>query len=101
MANAVLLPIVLKRYGDCINKKLAFLAVECNLVSKDSDTKTKANAFINKIEELNKIFKINSYFEELNKEDIKTLARTASKEANPLYPVLKLYNSKQLEEIYY
>ena len=34
-------------------------------------------------------------------EDISALAKTADKEANPLYPVPVLFNAKELEEIYY
>ena len=34
-------------------------------------------------------------------EDIPALARTADKEANPLYPVPTLYDAKALQSIYY
>ena len=34
-------------------------------------------------------------------EDIPMLAKHADKEANPLYPVPKLMNAKELEKIYY
>ena len=33
--------------------------------------------------------------------DIESLARTAAKEANPLYPVPKLMSAKQLQTVYY
>ena len=35
------------------------------------------------------------------KEDIKIMAKHAAHEANPLYPVPKLMNAKQLEQFYY
>ena len=44
---------------------------------------------------------IGTRIDEIQKEDIPTLARTAEKEANPLYPVPVLYTAKQLEKIYY
>jgi hypothetical protein len=34
-------------------------------------------------------------------EDIPQMARYAAKEANPLYPVPKLMNRKELEKFYY
>ena len=34
------------------------------------------------------------------KEDINELAKIAAKEANPLYPVPKLFTAKELESIY-
>ena len=40
-------------------------------------------------------------FDFIKKEDIPLLAKHASKEANPLYPVPKLLSAKELEKIYY
>ena len=56
--------------------------------------------FIEKIEEMNRLMNIGTTIPEIREEDIKDLAKTAEKEANPLYPVPKLFTAKQLEEIY-
>ena len=37
----------------------------------------------------------------IEQSDIRTMAKHADKEGNPLYPVPKLMNRKELEEIYY
>ena len=39
--------------------------------------------------------------DELKKEDIPSLAETAAKEGNPLYPVPKLFTANELQKIYY
>ena len=44
---------------------------------------------------------IPTYIEALQKQDIPELARLADAEANPLYPVPKLMNKKELENMYY
>ena len=55
---------------------------------------------IKHIESLNSYFEIPTKIKELKAEDIPGLALKADKEANPLYPVPKLFNRKELEEIY-
>ena len=40
-------------------------------------------------------------FAEIKKEDVPELAKYASKEANPLYPVPKLMDEKELCNLYY
>ena len=53
-----------------------------------------------KIEEMNKNMNIGSCIPEIKKEDIVELSKTAEKEANPLYPVPKLFTAKDLEQVY-
>lgn len=40
------------------------------------------------------------HFPEIKKRDIPKMARHADKEGNPLYPVPKLMNQRELAEIY-
>lgn len=101
LANAVILPVVLKMYGKSAHKKLWKLGLHCNLFDKNTSYEDGANKFIEKIEELNKKMQIGTTIPALNKEDIPELAKTADHEANPLYPVPKLWNAKKLEEVYY
>ena len=56
--------------------------------------------FIEKIEAMNKEMGIDKRIPAIDEGDIKELARTAEKEANPLYPVPVLWTAKQLEKIY-
>ena len=60
-----------------------------------------ANKFINRIIEMNEKFGIPKTFDFIKDEDISLMAKKASKEANPLYPVPKLMNAKELESIYH
>lgn len=97
--NAILMPIILRRYGKKVTKKLAFLAREVNLGTKDDNDSVLAQIFITKIANMAGKYKIPSKIKEIKEEDIVTLAKRADKEANPLYPVPVLYDAKVLEEI--
>lgn len=101
LANAVLLPYVLKEYGESAHKKLSQLAKEIKLVDKNASDEEGAKKFIEKIEELNSTMNIPNKLKGIKEEDISRLARLAAKEANPLYPVPKLMNAKELEVFYY
>jgi len=101
LANAVILPYVLKSYGKKIFKKLYKLGVYAGLFSKETSIEVGSKIFIEKIEEMNRAMNIPTNLPEIKQEDIEELAKTAEKEANPLYPVPVLYTAKQLEKIYY
>ena len=100
-ANAVILPIMLKKYGKSVYKKLYKMALYVGLIDETVGIEEGAHYFIEKIEELNKKMNIGTTIKELKKEDIEELAKTAEKEGNPLYPVPVLYTAKDLEEVYY
>lgn len=100
-ANAVILPIMLKKYGKSVYKKLYKMALYVGLIDETVGIEEGAHFFIEKIEELNKKMNIGTTIKELKKEDIEELAKTAEKEGNPLYPVPVLYTAKDLEEVYY
>ena len=100
-ANAIIMPYMLKSYGKCVYKKLWEMGVYANLFDKDTPIEVGAKIFIEKIEELNSTMHIGRTIDEIKEEDISSLAKTAEKEANPLYPVPKLYTAEQLEKIYH
>ncbi len=101
LANAVLLPIVLEMYGGVIYKKLYRLSVAAGLCEKWVSYRTGALAFIAAVRLLNKSMNIPEKLSGIKKEDIPMMASHADKEANPLYPVPRLMNAKELERIYY
>ena len=101
LANAVILPVVLKKFGKSIHKKLWKLGVYAGLFDSSVSYEQGANLFIQKIEELNSKMNIAKTIPEIKEEDIVDLAKTAEHEANPLYPVPVLFTAKQLENIYY
>lgn len=100
LANAVIMPYVLKKFGKKIHKKLWELGVYAGLFDSNTSYEDGAKKFIEKIEELNSQMNIPNTILEIEEKDISELAKTADHEANPLYPVPVLYNAKELEEIY-
>ncbi|MCR5748076.1 MAG: iron-containing alcohol dehydrogenase [Lachnospiraceae bacterium] len=101
LANAVLLPIVLEDYGKCVYKKLAELAKEVNIAKEGVSDEVNAKIFINEIRALNKRLGIPERLKGIRKADIPVMAGHADKEGNPLYPVPRLMNAKELERYYY
>lgn len=100
LANAVILPYVLKAYGKKIYKKLWKLGVYAKLFDKSVSYEEGAKLFIEKIESMNRAMNIPTNIPQINEEDIFELAKTAEHEANPLYPVPVLWTAKELAEIY-
>ena len=100
LANAVLLPKVLRLYGDSVTKPLAELARIVG-VSDVSDTDTAAKEkFIARIERMNEDMQIPDRLDMIREDDVEQLARQAAREANPLYPVPKIWGAKELEYVY-
>ena len=100
LANAVILPYVLKAFGKKVYKKLWKLGVYAGLFGKDVSFEEGAKLFIEKIESMNEQMNIPTNIPQIQEEDIEELAKTAEHEANPLYPVPVLWTAKELEEIY-
>ncbi len=101
LANAVLLPIVLRAYGDSVTEALGNLAKVIGLAGEDVTIATAAEMFISHIEGMNERMQIPKKLDCINKEDIPAMAALADKEANPLYPVPTLWNATELEAIYH
>lgn len=100
-ANAILLPLVLREYGSCIDKKLHRLAIAAGLADKNTPDHEAAELFIQAIEEMKERFGIVNIVKEIQETDIPKLSHYADKEANPLYPVPKLMDASELEKFYY
>ena len=101
LANSILLPLVLREYGSCIDKKLHRLAIAAGLADKNTPDHEAAEFFIRAIEEMKERFGIVNIVKEIQETDIPKLAHYADKEANPLYPVPKLMDASELEKFYY
>ena len=101
LANAILLPVVLRAYGKAAHKKLAQLA---DLVGIKGETiADKANAFIDAIEDLNKKMEIPEKIGGkwvIKEEDLPALAKHAYDEINPLYPVPVIFSEEELIGLY-
>ena len=71
-------------------------------VCSEKDTYREGAAkFIAAIRQLNRLMNIPKTLQGIEERDIPMMAMHAEKEANPLYPVPKLMNKKQLEKFYY
>lgn len=100
LANAVILPAVLKEYRKAAHKKLWEIAVFCSLADKNVSYSDGAEIIISKIEKLNEKFGIPRNIPQIHEGDIEELAAYADKEANPLYPVPALWDKAKLKELY-
>ena len=100
-ANAIIMPIVLRSYGKSAEKQLADLADVNELTTASASNTKKANALIQMIEKLNEKMNIPKYISEIKAKDIDDIASQAQSEANPLYPVPKIYSKKDLKQLLY
>lgn len=99
LANAIILPIVLKAYGQKADRKLAKLATYIGI--KGSNKHELALSFIQEIENLNSKMGIKNTFGSLIKdEDIPFLVDHAYKESVPLYPTPRILSKVELTVIY-
>lgn len=100
LANAIILPNMLRRYGHSAEKPLAELARVAGLASECDADAVASTRFIDAIDRMKSVFSIGDTFPELERQDIPKLAAIAAAEANPLYPVPKLMSAEELEEVY-
>ena len=103
LANAVLLPYVLKAFGKSVHKRLAKLARLVGIANEGDTNEVASNKFISAIEELNAQLGIPAKLkiDGLESWHLSNLAIHAEKEANPTYPVPKLMTSQELLGIYF
>lgn len=99
LANAVILPHVLRWYGPCIYPQLAKLADIVGLANKEMSVEEKALSYINEIERMNKAMNIPDKFDFILEKDIPTIVKRALKEGNPGYPVPRIMNHKECEKL--
>lgn len=100
LANAVILPYFLEEYGEKCYKRLGKLARICEIALSTDDDKVASEKFISWVKQMNESMNIPKYIEGIEKADIPKMARHADKECNPLYPVPKLMDAKELEKMY-
>lgn len=99
-ANAIVMPYVLKEYGDIVHEDLAKLA-DCAGVTAPGDTdKVKAEKFIDSILEMNKAFGIGDHILEIEASDVDEMVGYAFDEANPNYPVPVIFSKEKFKEMY-
>ena len=100
LANAIILPKMLKIYGKSCYKKLSKLAKMVGVAQIDDTPKIATQKFIYFIEEMNRTMNIPNSIDAIKQEDILDLSQKADSEANPLYPVPKLLSKEELAQVY-
>ncbi|MFW6207982.1 MAG: iron-containing alcohol dehydrogenase [Spirochaetota bacterium] len=100
LANAILLPIVLDYYGESVHTQLADLADVIEVGSTVCTKEKKAAAFIHAIRQLNSQMRIPESLNTIRQEDIPKMVHHALEEANPLYPVPRIFDSEDMTTIY-
>ena len=101
LANAVLMPYVLESYGKCEYRKLHRLDVAAGVADESDSPEAGAKKFIEAIRGLNARMGIPRTLDGIRADDVPVMARHAAKEANPLYPVPRLMNARELEKFYH
>ncbi|WP_210543114.1 iron-containing alcohol dehydrogenase [Rhodoferax sp. PAMC 29310] len=99
LANAIMLPFVLKYSAPAIAHKLAHLAVAARLGTDDEDTDVLAQKFLDGVDQLNRDLDIPASLETLKEADIPALAKAACWEAHTGYPVPRYMSQQVCENI--
>lgn len=101
LANAVVCPYVLELYGSSCHAKLGTLARVTGIAPQDETDAQASATFIQWFRDLNASLDIPEKLAGIQEEHIPLMARRAASESNPLYPVPRLMDAKELEQIYY
>lgn len=96
LANAVILPHVLNYYGESVHEPLAELADAAGVSEPADSTGEKAKKFIQAIKDLNEQMEIPTKVNCIRDTDIPIMAKRALQEANPLYPVPKIFGKEDM-----
>jgi alcohol dehydrogenase class IV len=87
LANAIMLPQVLKFLSPAITKKLAVLAIRAGVGKERERPAVLARKFLDSVDALNRDLGIPQHLDALREEDIPDLAKAACWEADTNYPV--------------
>lgn len=99
LANAIILPHVLKFSAPAITDKLAQLAVRAKVGTEDERADELAQKFLDAVDQLNADLGIPTTLAALQASDIPALARAALHEAHTGYPVPRYMTQRQCEAL--
>lgn len=100
LANSVLLPIVLAYYGDAAVPRLAIMAKAAGVSPPDAAPAEAARTFIERIKAMNQAMGIPERIDAIKAADVPAMVERALAEANPLYPVPRIFGRAELSELY-
>ena len=99
LANAIMLPLVLKYSLPAITDRLAVLAVRAKLGKASEPDDVLAQKFLDAVDQLNRDLGIPTFLAALKESDIPQLAEAACREAKTGYPVPRYMTQAVCEDI--
>ena len=99
LANAIMLPLVLKYSSPAITGRLALLAVRAKVGTADEPDEVLAQKFLDAVDQLNLDLGIPTYLAALQEADIPALAKAACHEAHTGYPVPRYMTQAVCEDL--
>ncbi len=99
LANAILLPHVLRFLAPAVTKRLALLAAAARVGTAKDRPAVRARKFLDSVEKLNRDLDIPTTVDNLKEKDIPALAKAACWEADTNYPVPKYMSPEECEAI--
>ncbi len=99
LANAIMLPLVLKYSRPAIEPRLALLAVAARVGTDGEPEQVLAQKFLDAVDQLNHDLGIPTYLEALKESDIPDLAKAACWEAHTNYPVPRYMSQDVCEDL--
>lgn len=97
LANAIMLPHVLRFHSSAITRRLALLAVRAGVGKEGERATVLAKKFLESVEKLNRDLRIPRCLDALREADIPELAAAACWEADTNYPVPRYMSPKTCE----
>ncbi|MDO8283380.1 MAG: iron-containing alcohol dehydrogenase [Rhodoferax sp.] len=99
LANAIMLPFVLKYSHSAIVGRLALLAVAARVGTPGEDDEVLAQKFLDAVDQLNHDLGIPTFLAALKESDIPALAKAACHEAHTGYPVPRYMSQQECEDL--
>lgn len=99
LANAIMLPLVLKYSAPAITERLALLALRAKVGKDGEDRDVLAQKFLDAVDALNRDLGIPTVLDALKETDIPALAKAACHEAHTGYPVPRYMTQEVCENL--
>ena len=99
LANAIMLPLVLKYSAPAITERLALLAIRAKVGKDGEDRDLLAQKFLDAVDDLNRDLGIPTVLDALKEDDIPALAKAACWEAHTGYPVPRYMSQAMCENL--
>ena len=97
LAMSVILPHVMRQFGEAAHKRLAELADVCGI--EGANAAEKANKFIDRIDALNRSMNIPANLDMIEDRDVEQMVKWAMQEGNPLYPVPAIWGEDEFKTL--